>query len=465
TLNAIVCLSLCHLLSACSEDPASAPLGGGGAGNETGGAGSGGDDAMGGAASGGAEAGGSAPVGSSVMVTVRDYEGEIVAGVDVIANDVDGALVDEAVTDGAGLAELSVPDGGSISVLHENDYGWSTPGALDRSVDTIVFADTPPEAVAINILVVTEPEPAEAPMILDIWYSQRAGATKYQMVTSCGSEETPALANGMTHWNCTDNDVFDAVLLARTATGAIVDYARLDDLPFAAGAYQSHLMTWTGGPISQIQFALSNIPEGGAVGATSTAREREPGGAAHITRSYGPEQASGAASFSLQHVAGYGTEHCQQAIVYLNPEQSSAKTYFGQRCSAAADLSTFTLNAARLTRFDPITQNTEPHTLRWEAGDEAALGDVLSGSQLWFRGEEVTGTWSVYLAPSVREVRFPELPEGLAEFAREGSDVLAHTIMVHKDFDELDSFDAAVTKGVPEVNEVSVESYSSTLGE
>ena len=91
--------------------------------------------------------------------------------------------------------------------------------------------------------------------------------------------------------------------------------------------------------------------------------------------------------------------------------------------------------------------------------DATALGDVLLGEQLWYREEEVTGTWSVYLAPSVRDVAFPELPPALAAFALQASDVISNTKAVHQDFAEVDGFNAAIEKGVPELGEVSFEQY------
>ena len=173
-LKTIVCLSLCNLLSACGEGSVLPPEDGGGHGGQ------GGDGAgpAGGAesTSGGAEAGGAGPVGSTVKITVRDYERQAVEGLDVIANDETGALVAEAVTDEAGEAELTVPSGGSVSVLHENDYGWSKPGALARNVETLVFTGKPPATVAVNILVAHEPAAAGPSMTLDMWYAPRPGA-------------------------------------------------------------------------------------------------------------------------------------------------------------------------------------------------------------------------------------------------------------------------------------------------
>lgn len=469
TLNALVCLSLCNLLSACGDDSVAPPTddGGGNGGNEVGGAASsaGGAESTGGSASGGAEVGGAGPVGSPVAVTVRDYQGEAVEGLDVIANDETGALVDAAKTDDLGLAELTVPANGSVSVLHENDYGSSGLGALARNVETMVFGETPPEAVAFNILVAHEPEPAGPTMTLDTWYSPHSGASTYQLMTSCGSSgEVSTAGIVLTIPGCTESGVFDAVLIARDASGTVLDHARLDDQAFVPGSYSTKLMTWIDAPTAYIPFVLSGIPSGGAVYGSSVARQRESGRAASIVASHPLEPAVGLASFTMQHMPSYGNEHCQEATIRISTGEAS-KHYLRRRCGAVADLSSFSVNAEHLTRFDPAAPALAPHVLHWDAGADAALGDVLLVEQLWYRSEDVTGTWSVYLAPSVRDVVFPELPEGRSAFAYQGSDVFSNTKIAHRDYADVDGFEAAAEKGLPELSEVSVEEYFSLFGD
>lgn len=428
----------------------------------SGGSNNGGANPTGGEASGGADVGGSAPIGPTVQITVRDFDGETVPGVDVIANGADGALVGEGVTDSEGVAALAVPPEGSISVLHQNDYDR---GSVARSVETMVFGETPPEAVAFNILVEHEPEPAGPTMTLESWYSPQPNASTYELQTSCGSAEVGATTGiTLTFPGCTESGVFDAVLIARNAAGAVLNHARLDDQAFVPGGYSTKVMTWIDAPATYIPFILSNVPSGGAVYGSSMATQRESGRSASIVSSHPLESAMGLATFSVQHVPSYGNEHCQEATIRISTGEAT-KYFMRRRCSPVADLSSFSVNAEHLTHFDPATPQLEPHVLHWDAGEDAALGDVLLVEQLWYRSETVTGTWSVYLAPSVRDVIFPELPEGRSAFAHESSDVFSNTRLVHRDYAEVDGFEAAVEKGVPELNKVSVEEYFSLFGD
>ncbi|MFO0548738.1 MAG: hypothetical protein U0271_10140 [Polyangiaceae bacterium] len=231
----------CLLLMGCGDSDTTGPGGFGGAG-------------------GGGDGGGGA--GPTLLIDARDVNNrtELVAGVDCIANDATGRLVDHVVTADTPVA-IAAPPGGTISIVHQKPdvrtiASYRVTDGL-TAIHGIVGPYVPPPAndpmSAVHAEVTAPPEILEVVVLL-----------------SCGTEVTPIyLPDSATITDfvgCPGKDTFSAIGLGFNVDSKVVAYDYVSDLPFVAGGEATVQFDMNHTLFGDFAYDLTNIPASGVVG-------------------------------------------------------------------------------------------------------------------------------------------------------------------------------------------------------
>lgn len=461
---------LCFVLAtitatACSDDNCSSEdgcsssggAGGGGMLEPLGGVPPQGGEAVGGSgegtAAGGAGGEGGGPAAATVaIVTVTEYFGGPGIAFDVISNAPDGTLADVGVTGVDGTVDIEVPVGGSVSLAYTNVYDEYDPPYTQHNLETIFFDGAAPDEIGFTAFLVHEEAEIEETMTQGFVFPEKPGAASYSLTTSCyNGSATPSVYVNDEAKGCTTDDVYDVLLLARDAGGAMVDHARLDDLVFTAGGSSLHGMAWANQPIDTIAFEVVNVPTiAQKVYVSTYAAELHEGRGPSASSQASLDDPSNEFGAVLQHLAQYGNQHCEHASVQIADDSSGRSNVGKSRCSASADLSTFEFDVSRLARFETLLNEDSPLVVSWVEAWPGDQGDLLTLYGAWQRvaGEE-EGIWHGYMTPEATVAPFPQLPAALAKYGYLTGDTLYETSAYHEDFDEVDEFAQVVSMGLP----------------
>ncbi len=350
-----------------------------------------------------------------------------------------------------GTVQVQVPAGGSVSLAYTNVYDEYEPPLTQRNLETIFFDGAAPEEISFTaFLAHEEPEIGET-MTQGFVFSEKPGAASYSFSTSCyNGNATPSVYVNDNAKGCTTDNQYDVLLLARDAGGAMVDYARLDDLAFVPGGSSLHGMAWANEPIATIAFEVVNIPTvAEAVRVSTYAQEVHEGRGPSASSQASLDDPSNEFVAVLQHLAQYGNQHCEHAGVQIYEDSSGRSGVGKSRCSTAPNLSTFAFDVSRLARFEPIPSEDSPLVVSWAEAWPGEQGDLLTIYGVWQRTPNEEGLWHGYMAPGAMSAPFPQLPESLAEYGYLSSDTLFETSAYHQDFDDIGEFADLVSMGLP----------------
>ena len=385
---------------------------------------------------------------TQVTVSVIDNSDEPGIALDVIANGPDGELVDQGVTGVDGTVEMMVPDGGSVSLLYSDDYADSQGTHLYRRIETAGFEGKPHQTVRFNAFYYADAEPGGSTMSVTVNYPMKTGVSQYAVLTTCNNGgSSSALTRTMTGIrDCTGNGLYDVVVAALGAEGAIVDYAMLEGQPFAPGAGATHNLQWTVKPVGQLVAVVSNIPtiaEG--LGASSSRLKHQGAGFVELEHRRYAEDLGTEQTMFFSVPVDFGSDHC----VTMSVEMPQAKAHsLKNRCTPGPSLTPFAWDVSRLSRFEITGGTVQPPSVQWDEGWSGQAGDLLSISAGW-EYEGVGLFWSIHLQPGAGSVSLPELPDDLVAYALVSEQLGLMTSVWHVDRDELDGFEDALGKGVP----------------
>ncbi len=191
----------------------------------------------GGAGGGDGGSGGGAPT-HEVTVTVVDADGTALEGVIVFASEATGALADDGATDEAGLATVSVPSGGLVSVAVERTIvDWSSHAASQLG-ELKSFALTDDVSTLLVRVAASQPLPAQNdPMNLELDVAAMPGADEIRLYASCSDDvQVFEGSNSIQGYRgCPGDTTFDLLVVALDADQDTVGYAVLEDVPFTPG--------------------------------------------------------------------------------------------------------------------------------------------------------------------------------------------------------------------------------------
>jgi len=393
-------------------------------------------------------AGGGSP--QATIVTVRDGLRVPVADHQLIASAPDGSLTDRATTADDGTATLKIPDGGSVSVVFAQSYVQAGEARVDRRLQTVAFEGAPPPLLRLNVWRTSYPtEPSSSTMTITASYPVKPGASYYQIQSSCFSESTAATSYAEVALGCTPDGLYDLAVIARDASGGILDYALVTDQAFEVGGSVTHSLAWNDLPVASVPVDVTGIAPAASLYVSSAASQQ-----AHATALFAGvwlDLPNPSASFSddFDHAVGFGNRHCVSASTQDDGPFDAQLARLKSRCGQDADTSPFVWDASRLAAFDVHPPTPDPLTLRWTEGAGRDRGDYVAVEQRWRRDGDAV-YWAVYMVPEAGEMTIPELPEDLAEFGVIEGDILERAETQHVDASQVASFTEALSiTGIP----------------
>jgi hypothetical protein len=181
---------------------------------------------------------------------VNRESGAPAQGVEVLSHDLAGAMIERLQTDDEGNAAIGVEDGGTVSILWENQAWIEDPArhvatfrvtqgleTLNRALQGVRSAPNPPIDVVLDI-------------------DQVPGATQYVAQLSCASQivatELPIVFSGYT--GCEGQKSFSAIVNVYPADG-VSRWASLSDLPLPDTGSVTHTLSPV--PVSAQTFTVT----------------------------------------------------------------------------------------------------------------------------------------------------------------------------------------------------------------
>jgi hypothetical protein len=153
--------------------------------------------------------GGGAPMGDRVLV--RDPRGSAVPGVDVIVHDASGAVVAEATTGSDGEVDISLPEGGGVSLL------WVEASTSDPSLRIASFVGLDP-TTELRLVVERQPDPPPGGVMhleFDVPSSLPGGG--WNVEVSCYGESNLGEV-AISYAGCASSSTFDVLVYYATGT-------------------------------------------------------------------------------------------------------------------------------------------------------------------------------------------------------------------------------------------------------
>jgi hypothetical protein len=446
-------LPACSVEETCPEGYACAPTtsGAGGSVDVTssssaagGGSGSTSSDASSSASTGGA--GGGMPEPDPRTVRVLDQFDTPAIAFDVVVNDADGAVIDHGLTDVNGEYVATIPFGGSVSVLYTTDFASIGETGIQKEVVTVYPGDSEAPVILMRFTTYTlDPEPVGS-MTLQTYAPLKAGATSYHMQTSCTGIDNASSPNlsFQSVSDCSNDGLFDVLLMARDAEGHLVDYVVVADQEFVDGGSDIYALSWPSNQLAGVSVSIQNIPTAAqSINVSTNAIHAAHGEALGIgDRTY---IASPGNEVSTTHMLPLrpATEYCRYGFAILESENDFIIL---DRCSTQPDLTPFQWDISRLARFAVDAASVTATKLRWDEAWAGEPGDVVAA--MLDAGQGTTSKrWRVFLRPGAAELTRPDLPDSLAEYRVGPADVLGGAQVVHRDFVDMDGFDAFLAVG------------------
>lgn len=443
TFGAVMGIGIAHLIG-CGDDSGSIGGGAQGAGGNPSDGGSGG---MGGAPAEGAGgtggSGGAEPI--ATVISVQQADGTPWIGVDVVINDSDGALVDHVLTDATGRVEAELPSGGSVSAIVSFEF----PDRFHHDIATAAGAEEWPGEVRL-IIRDYDPLPAPSdPMNVAVQWNSLGVGLQYYVYPSCfpgqGSNGTSYIFPE--YQGCGNGATYDVTVVAQNDdTQRLVGYGALRDLPFQPGGSASHTVAMTNS-LAAINFEAVNIPS--ASERISLRSDLVNTGVQDFVSIVNP---GNNVAQVLQHPTQLSGRHCQELSVVIEYADVGSNAFANLlRCAERPDLTPISWNVSRLARFQTEVLGLTPVEVAW---DEILSGDAADASRLfsgWGRevdkGQYETTNWTCLLPPGAGQIRFPELPDVLADSQSEVGDDFGITLVDQVDAPGTVGFHAFLERG------------------
>lgn len=343
-----------------------------------------------------AACGGGPDLSTVVTVRVLDRIGDPVAGVEVYGHEPDGVLGDQAVTDGDGIAYLSIAAGGSATIHHVDP---SVPAEFARPDWTTVLAVAPGDELPIRVArgpERTRPVPVTVPAL-------PAGAVGFTASAPCaeggsGSATTPA-----TLWVDRRCPAHGPLLLTALGPGPwpapVVAYLTVADVDLTAASIAA-TGVWAA-PVDDYTVELSGVPAGGSA---QIARGTLAGG--YPIQWHDHSVTAPTASYTAPRPS------IGDGVVYR------VRTGDGDFCashgreyvrSRAADVDRFTLDLAELLpTIDDV--HFGDRRIDWTGGGGAASSGVGVLFEAALGNGDVVGatrTWYVVAPPGTTSIEYP----------------------------------------------------------
>ncbi len=421
-----------------SVDATSASSSGGGGGGATS------LDASSAASTGGA--GGGIPEPDPRTVRVLDQFDTPAIAFDVVVNDADGAVIDHGLTDVNGEYVAAIPLGGSVSVLHTFDYAQVGESGIKKETTTVYPGDSQAAVITVRYTTYTvKPEPVGS-MSLQVYAPLKAGASSYQMRTSCAGTQTSSSPNlsQSSASDCSNDGLFDVLLLARDAAGHLLDYIIVADQQFVDDGSDIYALSWPSSPLADVPVSIVNIPTVAASAYASTSAKREAHGSyiefGDSTQVMAPGNEIGA---THKLPLARANEYCRYGFVMVESEGDFLTL---NRCSTEPDLTPFQWDASRLSRFAVDLGSLTATQIRWDEAWAGEPGDVVAGLLDAGQGS-IFKRWNVFVRPGAAELTRPELPDVLSEYRVGLGDELGNAYVAHSDFADVDGFDGFLAVG------------------
>ncbi|MFO0548739.1 MAG: hypothetical protein U0271_10145 [Polyangiaceae bacterium] len=378
-----------------------------GCGGGEGGGGNGGTD------SGGSGGSGGATDGPTVLVDTCDGNtSEPVTGIDWVANDATGKLVDHVVTADSPVT-IAAPPGGTISMLRRDT---TSDGAAYHSVRSYRVVEG---LTALHGIAQYDPPPANSPMsVVHLDVTVPPDLVGVVMMLSCGASTSVANSTGIIDVagfaGCAGRSTFMALALGFDPNGKIVSYDYVGDVPFVPGGEATVSFDMDRTTFGEIAYDLTNIPSSAVVGGVFANLFATEQLAAY---SDDFENFGGLVGASYSGVFRVPTELPGRLTAYVTVTEPSDAA---GRCRTSS-LEQFDLDPAETLSWD-VAGKLGPMTLT--GPDDAPTWSVegAAGSWMLLNISANTPSWSGYFSLLDDPARgsgswvFPELPDELVDF-------------------------------------------------
>lgn len=379
----------------------------------------GGGTSIGGNGVGGGGAAGGAPEGPptlAIITVVGDPGGVPLEGVTVVTSNEDLSFVSETTTDANGQATQEQPWDGSISVLHNWQYGVPTDGQLEitpiRETRTYHLIGDLVE-FEVHLELDSLPPPPVTPMSLSFQVDAVAGATQYEIVLSCGLREDVAVGQAFIdgYASC-GGQPFDAILIARSASDVVLDYAFQTGLPFQPGADVSLDLPFSGNSlplmsvdatfddVDRVSVASYGLRPNGLLGATFFSEVEA-------------DNPSSPLSIAAPQVGQYATRWCGLAQLSRPSNDIMARLACDDQ-----PLGPLTVDEGELGAISGSLAN---NVVIYIVDEKGPFGDGIQVKGYGLTANNEAVSWQAYLRPPTQEspgggFLFPELPPAHAAF-------------------------------------------------
>lgn len=347
---------------------------------------------------------------TTVFVTQRD--GSPADGVNVVAHDPDGLLVDEGATGADGSAQVHVPVGGGVTVAWiTEEVGVSTLGRV-RLARSVLGLQSPEEVrFVLNRRGVVQ---YAAPVTLQIAGTIPDGAAAVLVSATCGSLFQPAgvednFSAVVELLACPGENKMDVVVTAYDASQSAISQAKYLNLS-AVGGTSVNILSQAAHfePLDAGMFQISG-PAGYESISVSTSSLTAEG----LVRSTGLNAVASGSIVDAVDPAPGDSYSVVQALDY------EGYVRFHQQAASALPMGggfdALPLDAITLPSAD-VTSAARP-TISWTVEGSGELGDGVMVTYDWSLTEPDTsrslGRWRLFLPPDRTSVTLPELPEAL----------------------------------------------------
>jgi hypothetical protein len=404
-------------------------------------AGAGGQGSSGGGA-GGDGGGGSYSVQERV-VTER-IDGQAAPGVDVIVSGADGALAKATKTGADGTVSVDVPARGSVSAL------CKVSGTASGEIHTSRFVQTifdPPDGATLRFQVgcfsgpPIEQPPENAPMgniTLTLGdASPPPGTVLYDPSMPCLGNSPyirfPHIITG--YKGCPGATTYDVFMFAKDGTLSTVAYAAILDQPLQPGSAVTHTLSFRTDMV-ETRAVIDPIPPGSTRADVTLYAYRTQQLSHGVVDGLIAAPPGASESKTLRMPANTFSKYSlnEQVVLSETPLYRGARR---QRIIATLPQSS-TFSPVALATVDDVSPpdlgDIAHPVFGWELAQEGELGDSMALYQLWRPGDNETTDWVARFAPvRAGEIRFPDLPAELSEYAPKVGDILSHTTIAHDD--------------------------------
>ena len=413
--------------------------------SETGGTGGAGNASGGGCVGGSAEGGGgSGQGGSSVLLeTVRaiDGSGAPLSQIDVVVSDAEGAVVAHEVTGSDGVVLVDVPVDGSVTVLSEYDIVDDGSIATNRLITTgrgIANGGT------FEVIAREEQAPTSGPsMLLTLQRGAacppNAAEASFMAGAFChglGSYSEPSKTFG--YRPCDGDSTYDLFLFAKDSSGVTIGYDHRLDQPFLSGETFTHVLCPLQTDLTAIDVVTTDIPAG-AVSATANlyGYRASRSGIAGLDwmASLAPQDSVAVFPLRFGPAAVFSEVDVGAVVIPAQPGGLSVgiSHQWSGRAPQPASLQ-WSAGLLAVVASLPAPSVSEPGrpVLSWALSSQGTLGDAVTGSLTWLTPEDVRVTWTFIDVPQRSgSVKFPALPEALADYALTAGDQLGNQRFFH----------------------------------